>query len=68
MLKSLLAIIRNMKKEEVDGAFLIGTNPVMLYPDRQFVKEVQRGGITPPNLEEYFGYGIYAGKKPEREA
>lgn len=32
-------MIRNMKKEELDGIFLIGTNPVMLYPDRGFVKE-----------------------------
>ena len=25
--------------------------------DRKFVKEVQKGGITPKNLDEYFGYG-----------
>ena len=30
---------------------------------RRFVKEVRNGGITPENLEEYFGYGIYVGKK-----
>jgi hypothetical protein len=30
---------------------------------RQFVKEVRGTGITPPNLEEYFGYGLFAGRK-----
>ena len=30
---------------------------------RMFVKEVQQEGITPDNLEEYFGYGTYVGKK-----
>ncbi|MBC8445829.1 MAG: class I SAM-dependent methyltransferase [Chloroflexi bacterium] len=33
-------------------------------PDyRRFVKEVREGGITPENLDEYFGYGIYVGRK-----
>jgi SAM-dependent methyltransferase len=33
-------------------------------PDyRRFVKEVREGGITPENLDEYFGYGIYIGRK-----
>ena len=30
---------------------------------RRFVKGVRSGGITPDNLTEYFGYGIYVGKK-----
>jgi len=28
-----------MRKEEIDGLFVLGANPVMLYPDRAFVKE-----------------------------
>jgi arsenite methyltransferase len=31
---------------------------------RQFVKGVTREGVTPENLSEYFGYGIYVGRKP----
>ena len=30
---------------------------------REFVKGVRSGGLTPDNLTEYFGYGIYVGKK-----
>ena len=30
---------------------------------RKFVKEVQQGGLTPKNLDEYFGYGIFVGRK-----
>ncbi|MGB2895419.1 MAG: methyltransferase domain-containing protein [Anaerolineales bacterium] len=30
---------------------------------RRFVKEVREGGIAPDNLDEYFGYGVYVGKK-----
>lgn len=30
---------------------------------RQFVKRVQAGGLIPDNLNEYFGYGLYVGKK-----
>ena len=30
---------------------------------RKFVKEVRQGGVTPPNLEEYFGYGLFVGRK-----
>jgi SAM-dependent methyltransferase len=30
---------------------------------RQFLKRVKEEGIKPDNLEEYFGYGIYVGKK-----
>ncbi len=30
---------------------------------RRFVKEVRQDGVTPENLDEYFGYGIYVGSK-----
>jgi ubiquinone/menaquinone biosynthesis C-methylase UbiE len=30
---------------------------------RRFVKEVRKKGIKPDNIEEYFGYGIYVGRK-----
>jgi len=30
---------------------------------RRFVKEVREGGITPENLDEYYGYGVYVGRK-----
>ena len=30
---------------------------------RRFVKQVQGDGITPENLDEYFGYGVYVGRK-----
>jgi ubiquinone/menaquinone biosynthesis C-methylase UbiE len=33
-------------------------------PDyRRFVKQVRGDGITPENLDEYFGYGVYVGRK-----
>ena len=31
---------------------------------RNFVREVQQGGITPDHLEDYFGYGLFIGQKP----
>jgi len=30
---------------------------------RRFVKEVRKEGITPDNLEEYLGYGVFVGRK-----
>jgi hypothetical protein len=30
---------------------------------RRFVKEVRQGGIIPDHLEEYFGYGLFVGRK-----
>jgi arsenite methyltransferase len=30
---------------------------------RRFVKGVREQGLTPPNLQEYFGYGLYVGRK-----
>jgi arsenite methyltransferase len=34
---------------------------------RRFVKGVREGGITPENLEEYFGYGLFVGQKRIKE-
>ena len=30
---------------------------------REFVKGVRQNGVTPVNLEEYFGYGLFVGHK-----
>ncbi len=30
---------------------------------RKFVKKVKKEGVAPKNLDEYFGYGLYVGKK-----
>jgi ubiquinone/menaquinone biosynthesis C-methylase UbiE len=30
---------------------------------RKFVKEVRKDGVAPKNLDEYFGYGLYVGRK-----
>jgi arsenite methyltransferase len=30
---------------------------------REFVRSVRQGGLTPENLTEYFGYGVYVGRK-----
>jgi len=30
---------------------------------RQFVKGVRQGGLVPANLEQYFGYGLFIGRK-----
>ena len=36
-------------------------------PDyRRFAKKVREDGITPENLDEYFGYGVYVGRKQMR--
>jgi len=47
--------------------FLYIRNPAY----RVFVKSVRQGGVVPENLDEYFGYGVYVGKKvpdtPDRE-
>ena len=34
---------------------------------RKFVKEVRENQITPANLDEFFGYGLYVGRKQVRE-
>jgi len=30
---------------------------------RTFVRAVREEGVTPENLDEYFGYGVYVGRK-----
>jgi hypothetical protein len=30
---------------------------------RRFVKGIKEAGILPENLHEYFGYGVYVGRK-----
>ena len=30
---------------------------------RQFVRGVRAGGVIPDNLDEYFGYGLFVGRK-----
>jgi arsenite methyltransferase len=41
------------------GLLMYSRNPVY----REFVKGVRKGGIVPENLNEYFGYGLYVGRK-----
>jgi SAM-dependent methyltransferase len=31
---------------------------------RSFVREVQKGGVVPKSLNEYFGYGLFVARKP----
>jgi len=30
---------------------------------REFVKKMKKEGVTPKNLDQYFGYGLYVGRK-----
>ncbi len=30
---------------------------------RRFLKSLRQQGLTPENVDEYFGYGIYVGQK-----
>ena len=30
---------------------------------REFVKRIRQGGVVPDHLEEYFGYGLFIGRK-----
>lgn len=30
---------------------------------RRFVRDMRESGVAPPNLDEYFGYGLYVGRK-----
>jgi arsenite methyltransferase len=49
------------------GMLGVMTRILLLYirsPDyRKFVKGVRQGGVVPDNLEEYFGYGLFVGRK-----
>lgn len=48
-----------MLRSMVRGVSLFPRNPAY----RKFVKDVRQDGIAPDNLNEYFGYGIYVGRK-----
>ena len=39
--------------------YLYARNPTY----RKFVKDVKQDGVVPENLDEYFGFGIYVGRK-----
>jgi arsenite methyltransferase len=49
------------------GMLRVMGRTLMLYAKspayRRFVKEVRQGGIIPDHLEEYFGYGLFTGRK-----
>jgi arsenite methyltransferase len=49
------------------GMLRVMGRTLMLYAKspayRRFVKEVRQGGIIPDHLEEYFGYGLFVGRK-----
>lgn len=45
------------------GLVLYASNPDY----RRFVKEVRKKGVVPDNLEEYFGYGIYVGRRTRED-
>jgi hypothetical protein len=49
------------------GMLRVMGRTLMLYAKspayRMFVKEVRQGGIIPDHLEEYFGYGLFVGRK-----
>jgi hypothetical protein len=58
-----------MQRYGMGGMLRIITRTLRLYTRssnyRQFVKEVRQDGITPENITEYFGYGMYVGRKAE---
>ena len=58
-----------MQRYGMRGMLRIITRTLRLYTRssnyRQFVKEVRQDGITPENITEYFGYGMYVGRKAE---
>ena len=50
---------RGMLRTMGRGLLLYAKSPAY----RRFVKGVRGDGITPENLDEYFGYGVYVGRK-----
>jgi ubiquinone/menaquinone biosynthesis C-methylase UbiE len=48
-----------MLRSAVRGLVMYTRNPAY----REFLKKVRTVGVKPENLEEYFGYGLYVGKK-----
>jgi ubiquinone/menaquinone biosynthesis C-methylase UbiE len=64
--------VQNEAKEIVHrygwgGMFSVIARMLALYARnpayRRFVKQTRQGGIVPASLNEYFGYGLYAGRK-----
>ena len=56
-----------LRRYRLDGMIAIILRTIRLYlrnsAYRDFVKRVNQGGIVPGNITEYFGYGIYVGRK-----
>jgi arsenite methyltransferase len=48
-----------MIESALRGLVMYARNPAY----RRFVKGVREGGVMPENLAEYFGYGMYVGRK-----
>ncbi len=48
-----------MLRSILRAIFMYAKNPDY----RRFVNKVRKEGIAPENIEEYFGYGLYVGKK-----
>ena len=53
-----------MIKTMLRAAKMYLTNPNY----REFLSRVQKKGITPPNLTEYFGYGLFVAQKPGNDS
>jgi SAM-dependent methyltransferase len=54
--------VRGLLASTVRALRLYFRNPAY----RKFVKDVREGGVIPENLAEYFGYGMYVGRKDLR--
>jgi len=56
-----------LRRYGLGGSLAIMARMLFLYTRspayRKFTKEVRQGGVIPENLEEYFGYGLFVGRK-----
>jgi ubiquinone/menaquinone biosynthesis C-methylase UbiE len=56
-----------LRRYGLGGSLRIMGRMLLLYARnpayRNFAKQVRQGGVTPDNLEEYFGYGLFIGQK-----
>ena len=56
-----------LQRYGLGGMLRVAWRMLLLYARRpayrSFVKGVREGGVTPTNLEEYFGYGLFVGQK-----
>jgi arsenite methyltransferase len=56
-----------LRRYGLGGSLAITARMLFLYTRspayRKFTKEVRQGGVIPENLEEYFGYGLFVGRK-----